>query len=94
MSDELIIGLRIFAIGFSVTFLALGLLSLVMRWLPRLFPNEKTVQEPMEVSSTEVDDNQRLEEMAVALAVGISLLENSGTFDHRDPTLGNLLGDK
>lgn len=91
MSSELIIGLRIFAIGFSVTFLALGLLSLVMRWLPRLFPNEETLQKPVEPSKNGNEDEQCLEEMAVALAVGICLLEHDSAFDHRDPTLGDLL---
>ena len=93
MSSEMIIGLRIFAIGFSVTFLALGLLSLIMRWLPRFFPNETKPHQPIETVPTVIDEEQRLEEMAVALAVGISLLERTGSFDQRDPTLGDLLSD-
>ena len=64
-----------------------------MRWLPRLFPNEKTIHEPVESSKTDIDEEQRLEEMAVALAVGLSLLERTGSFDQRDPTLGDLLSD-
>jgi len=91
MNPDVLIGLRIGAIGLGVTFLALGLLSFVMRWLLRLFPPASAVDEKPVVVPTEGEDEQRLEEMAVALAVGISLLEGQGTFDQRDPSLGKLL---
>jgi Na+-transporting methylmalonyl-CoA/oxaloacetate decarboxylase gamma subunit len=91
MNADLIIGLRIGAIGLGVTFLALGLLSIVMRWLPKLFPPTKDVQQITDEPAVEVGDDQRLEEMAVALAIGISLLEQENAFQKRDPSLGKLL---
>lgn len=91
MNADLIIGLRIGAIGLGVTFLALGLLGIVMRWLPKLFPPRKVGKEAQIESPAEVGEDQRLEEMAVALAVGISLLERENAFQKRDPSLGKLL---
>lgn len=94
MENELIIGLRLSVLGMSITFLALGLVILAMVLLIRLFPDrgESGQEEPeMDVmSSADVDDRQ-LEEMAVALAVGICLLERKGALEFRDPTLGELL---
>jgi Na+-transporting methylmalonyl-CoA/oxaloacetate decarboxylase gamma subunit len=90
MNPEMIIGLRIGVIGLGVTFLALGLLSIVMKYLPRLFPTREaspTIQPVIE----EVPQDQRLEEMAVALAVGICLLEESHAMEYKDPNLGHLL---
>jgi len=94
MSNELIIGLRLSAIGFSVTFVALALLIGVMRLLLWAFP-VKTVEKekPAEIMGGE-EDEQRLEEMAVALAVGISLLERKGALDQRDMTLGQLFEER
>ena len=46
MDADMILGLRIGLIGLGVTFLALGLLSLVMRYLPVLFPVTKTGAPP------------------------------------------------
>jgi len=37
-----------------------------------------------------MDEKQR-EEMAVALAVGVSLVEHQGALENQDPTLGKLL---
>ena len=93
MNADLMIGLRIGAIGLGVTFLALGLLSIVMRWLPRIFPPRKAVREVQLESTAEVGEDQHSEEMAVALAVGISLLERENAFQKRDPSLGKLLED-
>jgi len=90
MSPEMIIGLRIGLIGLGVTFLALALLSMVMKYLPRIFPVEKAekrILSPVE----EIPQDQQLEEMAVALAVGICLLEEGHTLDYQDPNLGKLL---
>ena len=90
MSADMIVGLRIGLIGLGVTFLALGLLSIVMKFLPSLFPVEKS--RPAErPSSEESSQEQRLEEMAVALAVGICLLEEHHALDYQDPNLGKLL---
>lgn len=91
MNPEILIGLRIGAIGLGVTFLALGLLSFVMRWLLRLFPPASAVENKQIAATSKDVDEQHLEEMAVALAVGISILERQGTFEQRDPTLGKLL---
>ncbi len=95
MSPELLFGLRLSAIGLGVTFVALGLLSLMMRGLLRVFPPEKAAPKPsVEAPAAADDEERRLEEMAVALAVGISLLEREGSFVQRDPTLGKLLEEK
>jgi Na+-transporting methylmalonyl-CoA/oxaloacetate decarboxylase gamma subunit len=94
MGSDLIIGLRLSVIGFSLTFLALGLLILVMVLLLRFFPDKSvTGQKDPDMDPTKVEDvnEQRLEEMAVALAVGICLLERSDALDYRDPSLGRLL---
>lgn len=95
MSPELLFGLRLSAIGLGVTFVALGLLSLMMRGLLRVFPPEQAKPKPpVEAPVAADNEEQRLEEMAVALAVGISLLEREGSFVQRDPTLGKLLEEK
>lgn len=94
MENELIIGLRLSVIGLSVTFLALGLVILVMVLLIRLFPDRgESGQEESGTDLMTSDDvhDRQLEEMAVALAVGICLLERNGALESRDPTLGKLL---
>ena len=94
MGSDLIIGLRISVIGMSITFLALGLLILVMILLVRFFPDRSAVvkKDTQSTPTTPEDvDEQRLEEMAVALAVGICLLERDNTLEYRDPSLGHLL---
>ena len=94
MDGDLIVGLLVSVIGFSVTFLALGLLILVMVLLLRFFPvKSETEKTDLDTSPTQVEDvdEQHLEEMAVALAVGVCLLESSGAFEYRDPSLGKLL---
>ena len=97
MGSDLINGLRLSVIGMSVTFLALGLLILVMVLLLRFFPDKSVIEQmDLETSPTEAEDvdEQRLEEMAVALAVGICLLERSGALEYQDPSLGKLLEQK
>jgi Na+-transporting methylmalonyl-CoA/oxaloacetate decarboxylase gamma subunit len=89
MNPDMIIGLRIFLIGFSVTFLALALLSFVMKFLPRIFPVKASQTEQVPTNQTNQDG--QLEEMAVALAVGLCLLEKHHALEYQDPTLGNLL---
>jgi hypothetical protein len=94
MGNDLILGLRISVIGLSVTFLAMGLVILVMVLLLRFFPDKsETGQEDRTMIPTEAEEvsEQALEEMAVALAVGICLLESSGALEYRDPSLGKLL---
>lgn len=92
MSADMIVGLRISLIGLGVTFIALGLLSLLMRYLPVLFPVAKEEAPPPRVTAD--PQQERLEEMAVALAVGICLLEERHALDYQDPTLGQLLETK
>lgn len=97
MGSDLIVGLRLSVIGMSVTFLALGLLILVMVLLLRFFPDKSvTEQTDLDTSPTEAEDvdEQRLEEVAVALAVGVCLLERSGALEFQDPSLGKLLEQK
>lgn len=89
MSAEMIIGLRISLIGLGVTFLALGLLSLVMRYLTILFPAQKPDLPYPKI--IEKPQDSEIEEMVVALAVGICLLEERNAIDYRDPNLGSLL---
>lgn len=94
MDSDLIVGLRISLLGLSITFLAMGLVILVMVLLLRLFPVKNAGEQADEdVSAAVVDaiDEQVLEEMAVALAVGICLLERGGALEYRDPSLGKLL---
>lgn len=97
MGSDLIVGLRLSVIGMSITFLALGLLILVMVLLLRFFPDKSvTEQTDLDKRATEAEDvdEQRLEEVAVALAVGICLLERSGALEFQDPSLGKLLEQK
>ena len=91
MSPDLLFGLRLSAIGLGVTFVALGLLGLMMRGLLYLFPAKKTVRKMSVEAPAGENEEQQIEEMAVALAVGICLLEREGTFEQRDPNLGQLL---
>ncbi len=94
MGSDLILGLRISIIGLSLTFLAMGLVILVMVLLLRFFPVRGAAAEesaPASQPEPEVDDEQALEEMAVALAVGICLLERDGALQYKDPSLGKLL---
>lgn len=91
MANDLIIGLQLSAIGLTVTFLALGLLIGLMWLLLKLFPASKPKTAAAQASKTETKDDQQLEEMAVALAVGICLLEADDAFQQRDPNLGKLL---
>ena len=94
MDSDLILGLRISVIGLSVTFLAMGLVILVMVLLLRFFPDKsETGQEDPTMIPAEAEEvnEQALEEVAVALAVGICLLERSGALEYRDPSLGKLL---
>jgi len=87
----MIIGLRLFIIGMTVTFLALGLLLLVMRLLLRVFPAKTAPAKPVVHARAASSDEPDAEEMAAALAVGICLLERSGSLHPRDPTLGATL---
>ena len=91
MGNDLMFGLQLGVIGLGVTFLALGLLSLVMVLLQRVFPVKAAQPATAESQLVVGDDEQRLEEMAVALAVGICLLEDEGAFVRQDPALGKLL---
>lgn len=94
MESDLIIGLQISIIGLSITFLALGLVILVMVSLMRLFPDKSAAGQlaPDEgLTGEEEVDEARLEELAVAIAVGICLLEHGGELEYRDPSLGKLL---
>lgn len=94
MESDLIIGLRISIIGLSVTFLALGLVIVVMVLLVRFFPDKHTTGQrapDLETTEEEAGGEQRLEELAVAIAVGICLLERDGELAYRDPSLGKLL---
>ena len=93
MENELILGLRISVLGLAITFLAMGLVILVMVLLMRFFPVRGAADETAQASQpeTEAVDEQALEELAVALAVGICLLEQDGAFERKDPSLGKLL---
>lgn len=96
MGNEIIIGLQLSAIGLAVTFLALGLLIFVMVLLQRVFSVKHSVSKTQSIDEPALADeeDQRLEELAVALAVGICLLEREGAFTQRDPSLGKLLEHK
>lgn len=84
MNPDFYIGLQISLAGLLVTFMALGLLILLIRLLVWLFP--------VRVRAKGADEEERLrEESAVALAVAVSLLENDDGPADRDPSLGKLL---
>jgi len=92
MDSELILGLRISVLGLSLTFLAMGLVILVMVLLLRFFPargDTAQAEEQAGLVATEDASEQAMEEMAVALAVGICLLEQNGTL----PNDGSVAGD-
>ena len=94
MNGDLIIGLRLGAIGISVTFVALGLLSLIMFLMLRIFPVNRVPGgdiPSVDRSGAENPAETSLEETAIALAVGVCLLERSGALEYRDPSLGSLL---
>ena len=98
MESELLLGLRISFLGLSITFLAMGLVILVMVLLLRFFPVRRKIKPVMGQESPAASepaakpvDEQALEEMAVALAVGICLLERDGALAHGAPSLGKLL---
>jgi Na+-transporting methylmalonyl-CoA/oxaloacetate decarboxylase gamma subunit len=91
MDANLLIGLRIGIIGLGVTFLALGFLLIVMRLLLKIFPAKTEASQPPVVSPIQSIEDHRLEELAVALAVGICLLEKDDGLAYRDPSLGKLL---
>ncbi len=94
MNSDLIFGLELSVIGLGVTFLALGVVILLIKLLLAVFPDEEekliAQQTTIEASAADVSE-QQLEEMAVALAVGLSLLERSGALESHDPSLGKLL---
>jgi len=92
MTEEINLGLQLGIIGLSVTFVALGLLILVMKLLIFLFPANASTARHKVTGKTRAGDEE--EKMAVALAVGISLLEGSGELDFSDPSLGKLLEPK
>jgi hypothetical protein len=92
MSTDLIIGLRLSGIGLGVTFLALGLVILIMDLLMRIFPASAVGEGDQSVAMKAGDlDEERRQETAVALAVGVALMEDRGVLEERDPTLGKLL---
>ena len=62
-----------------------------MLLLLRVFPAKKAIRIEESVAESADASEQQFEEMAVALAVGISLLENEGALVQRDPNLGRLL---
>ncbi|MFN2187761.1 MAG: OadG-related small transporter subunit [Candidatus Promineifilaceae bacterium] len=94
MGSELIDGFRISLIGMSLTFLALGLVILVMVVLVRLFPERSRTDRPTPPVSLIDDDKvdqKRREELAAAIAVSVCLQERDRSGEYRDPSLGELL---
>ena len=96
MEDTLITGLYVSVISMAVTFVALGILIGVMFALLAIFPdrNLKTSEvsdEAAELTEDLNEDPKANEELAVAMAVGMALLEHQGAFDAKDPNLGKLL---
>lgn len=91
MGSDIVIGLRLSAIGLTVTFAALGILIVVMLLLLRIFPAKKPPAAELDETGSVDADRQQLEEMAVALAVGISLLDRDSALMQQDLNLGRLL---
>lgn len=95
MENTLLTGLYVSAISMTVTFLALGILIGVMYLLLAIFPDkskEKSKEGTKEMDDeTIIEDPKVNEELAVAMAVGMALLDHQGVFDAKDPNLGRLL---
>ena len=89
MDSNLIFGLQLSAIGLGVTFSALGVLIGVILLLLNIFPAESKGK----IVKMEKPDEEdaKMEEMAAALAVGISILEKENAFEQKDQSLGDLL---
>ena len=76
MSDVLIQGLVLSAVGMSLTFLALGILILVMVLLDRIFSEDKKVESPEDASaekSTVSSLARDTEDEAVVAAIAAAL---------------------
>ena len=94
MESDIVTGLQLSAIGISLTFLALGLLILIISLLVKLFPESgASVPEDQDrVTSIPAEtDEQRSEETAVAVAVAVAMLERENGKEYKDSSLGNLL---
>ncbi len=90
MPTDLLVGLQISLAGLAVTFLVLGLLTLIIRLLRWIFPAASARPAPKEAQPEAMTEQQR-EETAAALAVAVSLLENQPKRPDGDPALGKLL---
>jgi Na+-transporting methylmalonyl-CoA/oxaloacetate decarboxylase gamma subunit len=90
MHPDLFLGLQISLAGLAVTFLVLGLLTLIIRLLRWLFPAGSQRLEKAGPQTGEMDEQQR-QETAAALAVAVSLLEQHAAQPEQDPALGKLL---
>ena len=94
MENTLMTGLYVSVISMAVTFIALGILIGVMYALLAIFPDKsKQVSDDESVAMIEEPevDEKANQELAVAMAVGMALLEHQGAFDAKDPNLGKLL---
>lgn len=94
MENTLMTGLYVSVISMAVTFIALGILIGVMYALLAIFPDKSKQVAGDEfvamIEEPEVDEKAN-QELAVAMAVGMALLEHQGAFDAKDPNLGKLL---
>lgn len=94
MESDIVTGLQLSAIGISLTFLALGLLILIISLLVKLFPESgASVPEDQDrVTSIPAEtDEQRREETAVGVAVAVAMLERENGKEYKDSSLGKLL---
>lgn len=80
MEPLLELGINIFLIGMGVLFAALGLLMLIIYLLGWIFKDRsaEVPAEPGRTADIHDHDEDQLEELAVALAVGVSLLDVPG----------------
>lgn len=76
--ENIMLGVEIFILGMVILFAALGLVVVFISVLDRLFPARRAAPQTLEPVPSEPEpqvDSQRLEEMAVAMAVAICLVE-------------------
>ena len=89
MRPEILVGLQISLTALITSFLALGLLALIMHLIMLLFSPASRFSPPG--PQLEGMDEQQRQETAVALAVAVHLLERNEGQPERDPSLGMLL---
>jgi len=90
--DNLTQGLYISVVGMGILFVALGLLSLVIRLVDALFRPKSAATQEINLNQGQAPEGEtkQSQKLAVAAAVAVSLLLSG---DSQDPNLGQTLED-